>query len=193
MRKDIIMAPQGCGKGPLDGFSRNHPQAEFFLESYDIDAVILIHVPDEIVMALARRLCPRCNLDYNLIRHRPAVENACDVCQGELSLRSDDTEEALGARLAEYHEKIEPILEFFRTKELVLRVEGAQSAEDVQADILQWLAVDPEQGQSRSRYFCDQTSGVCSSSSRTSPIWRLAKRCCGRMFWMPLKVAPSGI
>lgn len=47
------------------------------------------------------------------------------MCQGELSLRSDDTEEALGARLAEYHEKIESILEFFRTKELVLRVAGA--------------------------------------------------------------------
>jgi adenylate kinase len=130
----------------LDGFPRNRPQAEFFLESYDIDAVIQIHVPDEVVMerALARRLCPRCNLDYNLIHHRPAVENTCDVCQGELSLRSDDTEEALGARLAEYHEKTEPILDLFRQKELVFQVEGAQSAEDVQADILQWLAVDPE-------------------------------------------------
>ena len=141
----------------LDGFPRNRRQAEFFLESYDVDAVIHIEVPDATVLTrvMSRRLCPACNLDYNLIHHRPAVENACDVCQGELSLRSDDTEEALGARLAEYHEKIEPILEFFRTKELVLRVEGAQSAEDVQADILQWLAVDPEQGQSRSRYFCD--------------------------------------
>src|SRR3954452_11325584 len=30
----------------LDGFPRNRSQVEFFLESYDIDAVILIDVPD---------------------------------------------------------------------------------------------------------------------------------------------------
>ena len=34
----------------LDGFPRNRRQAEFFLESYDIDAVILVDVPDEIVI-----------------------------------------------------------------------------------------------------------------------------------------------
>ena len=52
----------------LDGFPRNRPQAEFFLESYDIDAVILIDVPDEVVFqrVQARRLCSRCGLDYNL-------------------------------------------------------------------------------------------------------------------------------
>src|SRR6516162_6076031 len=33
----------------LDGFPRSRPQAEFFLENYDIDAVILIDVPDEVV------------------------------------------------------------------------------------------------------------------------------------------------
>jgi len=42
----------------LDGFPRNHSQAEFFLESYDIDAVIQIGVPDEVVAdrILGRRL-----------------------------------------------------------------------------------------------------------------------------------------
>ena len=30
----------------IDGFPRNAPQAEFFLESYDIDAVIHLDLPD---------------------------------------------------------------------------------------------------------------------------------------------------
>src|SRR5262249_14559303 len=34
----------------LDGFPRNRTQAEFFLESYDVNAVIQIDVPDEMVM-----------------------------------------------------------------------------------------------------------------------------------------------
>src|ERR1700677_2873499 len=42
----------------LDGFPRNRTQAEFFLESYDIDAVIQIEVPDAVVMEriMSRRL-----------------------------------------------------------------------------------------------------------------------------------------
>ena len=41
----------------LDGFPRNIAQAEFFLESFDIDAVISINVPDDVVKArvLSRR------------------------------------------------------------------------------------------------------------------------------------------
>jgi len=59
----------------IDGFPRNQPQARFFLESYDIDAVILLDVPDSVVeeRILSRRLCSRCGLDYNLISHRPAA------------------------------------------------------------------------------------------------------------------------
>ena len=30
----------------IDGFPRNRPQAEFFLQNYDIDGVIVLHVPD---------------------------------------------------------------------------------------------------------------------------------------------------
>ena len=58
----------------IDGFPRNQPQARFFLESYDLDAVILLEVPDQLVKEriLSRRLCSVCGGDYNLIYHRPA-------------------------------------------------------------------------------------------------------------------------
>src|SRR3954454_21887394 len=83
----------------LDGFPRNARQAAFFLESYDIDGVIHLDLPDDEVRrrVLGRRLCSRCGLDYNLIAHRPKVENTCDVCGGELVSRPDDTEAALSA------------------------------------------------------------------------------------------------
>jgi adenylate kinase len=121
----------------LDGFPRNKPQAEFFLESYDIDAVIHIDVPDEVVLqrVISRRLCSQCGLDYNLIHHRPAVENTCDVCGGELLTRPDDNEEAIRRRLNDYHEKTEPVMEVFRRKELIISVDGTQEPDKVQADI----------------------------------------------------------
>src|SRR4029450_8490977 len=73
----------------VDGFPRNRRQAEFFLESFDIDGVIHLDLPDAEVWrrVLARRLCSRCGLDYNLIAHRPKVEGRCDVCGGELVSR----------------------------------------------------------------------------------------------------------
>jgi adenylate kinase len=110
----------------VDGFPRNRRQAEFFLESYDIDAVIHLDLPDSEVRrrVLARRLCSRCGLDYNLIAHRPKEEGKCDVCGGELVAREDDTEQALAARLADYHHKTDPVLELFRRKEFVVSVDA---------------------------------------------------------------------
>jgi adenylate kinase len=121
----------------LDGFPRSDSQAQFFLESYDIDAVIHIHLPDEVVhnRVLARRLCSGCGLDYNLISHRPALEDVCDVCGAALTSRPDDTAEALADRLRDYHTKTEPVLDIFRRKELVIDVDGRAGVDDIQNEI----------------------------------------------------------
>src|SRR5262249_37514151 len=88
----------------IDGFPRNRRQAEFFLESYDIDGVIHLDLPDSEVRrrVLARRLCSGCGLDYNLITARPAEEGTCDVCGSTLVTREDATDEALAVRLRAY-------------------------------------------------------------------------------------------
>jgi len=130
----------------LDGFPRNSRQAAFFLESYDIDAVLLIDVSDAIVLEriVNRRLCPACGVDYNLMFHRPAVDNACDICDGALIARSDDTAEAVQARLRDYHTKTRPILELFRRKELVVIVDGNRPAAEVQQDLRRQLVQKSE-------------------------------------------------
>lgn len=121
----------------LDGFPRNHHQAEFFLETYDIDAVIQIDVPDATVLEriLNRRLCSQCGLDYNLIYTRPAVAGVCDVCRGALVSRADDTSEAVAGRLQDYHARTAPILELFRRKELVVSADGTRPPAAVQSEI----------------------------------------------------------
>jgi len=126
----------------LDGFPRSESQALFFLETFDIDAVIHIEVPDEVVRqrVLSRRLCSGCGLDYNLISHRPAVDDVCDVCGEALKSRPDDTPEALAGRLKDYHNKTKPVLGLFRRKELVLDIDGTGSADAIQSEIRQRLA-----------------------------------------------------
>jgi adenylate kinase len=129
----------------LDGFPRTLSQAQFFLESYDIDAVILIHVPDEVVIerVLSRRLCKNCGVDYNLSYHPPAHPDRCDACGGPLVARDDDTPEAVRRRLQDYHAKTEPVLDLFRRKELVVVADGAGSVEQVQEDIRRKLGLTP--------------------------------------------------
>jgi adenylate kinase len=127
----------------LDGFPRNRRQAEFFLESYDINAVIQIDVADQVVLerVMNRRLCSKCGLDYNLIFHRPASADTCDVCGGALVGRSDDTPEAVKSRLRDYHTKTAPILELFRSKEMVVNVEGDRPTDKIQAEIREKLGL----------------------------------------------------
>jgi adenylate kinase len=121
----------------LDGFPRNRTQAEFFLETYDVDGVVLIDIPDAVVLmrVMSRRLCEKCGLDYNLILHRPAVAHVCDICGGRLATRADDGPEALRKRLRDYHRATRPILDLFRTNGLVIEVDGVKPPPDVQRDI----------------------------------------------------------
>jgi adenylate kinase len=127
----------------LDGFPRNHAQAQFFLESYDIDAAILLDVPDAVVSErmMARRLCSHCGIDYNLIFHRPAQPDICDVCGNGLTTRPDDTPAAIRNRLEDYHTKTQPIIDLFRRKELVVVADGTQDVNAVQEQIRERLGL----------------------------------------------------
>jgi adenylate kinase len=84
-------------------------------------------------------------MDYNLIAHRPEIADRCDVCGGELVSREDDTEEALAARLNDYHTKTNPVLELFRRKEFVISVDARPDPDSVQRTIRERLQLVPEQ------------------------------------------------
>ena len=120
-------------------------QAEFFLESYDLDGVFHLDLPDSEVArrVLARRLCAGCGMDYSLIDNSPSTEGRCDACGGELLRREDDTEEALAVRLREYHAKTNPVLDIFRRKEYVITVDSRPPREQVQQAIRDKLELPP--------------------------------------------------
>ena len=132
----------------IDGFPRNERQAEFFLESYDIDGVIFLDMPDSEVRrrVLARRLCQDCGMDYNLIDSSPREEGKCDACGGKLVQREDDTEEALAVRLREYHDKTNPVLDIFRRKEYVVTIDARADKVDIQRAIRAALDLPPFEG-----------------------------------------------
>lgn len=110
--------------------------------------MIHLDLPDDEVRrrVLARRLCSRCGMDYNLIAHRPEVEGRCDVCGGDLVTREDDSPDALARRLRDYHSKTDPVLELFRRKEYVMTIDARADKTTVQRAIRTRFNLPPYKG-----------------------------------------------
>ena len=49
--------------------------------------------------------------------------------------RPDDTEAAIGKRLADFHTQTRPVLELFARKELIVTVDGTEEVEAVRREI----------------------------------------------------------
>lgn len=112
----------------IDGFPRNERRAECFLKSFDIDGVINLDMPDTEVelRELSRRLRSQCELDDNLIAHRPDPEDICQVCGGRLVSRPDDHPEALAQRTRDYRAQTQPVIEIFQRKVFVFTVDATR-------------------------------------------------------------------
>ncbi|MDP3052154.1 MAG: nucleoside monophosphate kinase [bacterium] len=130
-----------------DGSPRTLPEAEFLykLLSGIIGtgniSVIEIDVGDEeLKKRLAKRLI--CSKSSNHVFIRSEKLNPGDSCpegDGVLSERDLDKPELFDTRLAEYRNRTLPGLEFLKKTHLVITINGDQSIEEVQNDILEAL------------------------------------------------------
>jgi adenylate kinase len=131
-------------KGAIfDGFPRTRHQAEALEillgeRARHLDHVIELAVDeDELVERITGRFtCARCGTGYH-DKFRPTkVPGVCDVCGStEFKRRPDDNEQTVRTRMEEYRAKTAPILPFYEAKNLVRRVNGMGSVEDVAAEI----------------------------------------------------------
>ena len=132
----------------LDGFPRTVGQAEALAKQMkglgrDITAAILIDTDEEEVI---RRLSGRrtCTKDGSHIFHvefdPPKEEGVCDEDGAELIIRDDDKPEVVRHRLEQYHEKTEPLIDFYEDQGILQRVDGGQPPDDVADDIRGMLA-----------------------------------------------------
>ncbi len=117
----------------LDGFPRTVKQAEAldsFLNSNEqkIDTALLIDVPKEFILErmTGRRVCSACGASYHIKFNRPKVENKCDVCGGPLVQRKDDTEETVKERLDVYDRQTQPLIQYYKEKNILAKVDGTE-------------------------------------------------------------------
>ena len=106
----------------LDGFPRTLMQAEALdrvlseIDRGELSVILDFELPDE--MALERLL------------GRASVEG-----------RSDDAPDKVQHRLDVYHRQTEPLIEYYRTRDLLVPIRADKSVEDVSAEVQQVLSV----------------------------------------------------
>lgn len=129
-----------------DGFPRRLNEAKDldafleFLERKENVKIILIDISKEEAFnrLTKRRICKNCG---ELVPYIEPYKNwtKCENCGGELIIRYDDKPEAINNRLAYFEERVVSAIDYYKSQNRLLVVNGEQSIEDVFKEILKVL------------------------------------------------------
>ena len=136
---DRVTEPDCANGFILDGVPRTLAQAEALeAKGVRIDHVVSIEVDDSLIEGrmTGRRVCGKCGASYHVVANPPKTEGICDSCGSELMIRKDDKPETVRHRLAVYHATTEVLKEFYGKLGRLVEVNGAQSIEGANEDIL---------------------------------------------------------
>jgi adenylate kinase len=130
----------------LDGFPRTVPQAEALAEELEkrgrrLMAALLIDAPDEVVIKRlsGRRQCSEGHL-YHVEFDPPKHDGKCDQCGKPLKQREDDQPDKVSKRLETYHQKTEPLKDYYEERGLLRRFDGTRDKVEVHDHIRATLA-----------------------------------------------------
>lgn len=138
--KDVLVEPEYKNGFILDGFPRNIVQAEAMEKYIKIDKVFDIEISDKIAIEriTGRRICPNKHVWH--MKFRPSkIEDICDICSQELTMREDDKEEAIKTRLSFYREYTSKLLEYYSKQGKLVIFDGEKNIEEISEDLLKYL------------------------------------------------------
>jgi adenylate kinase len=129
--KERLREPDAAGGFILDGFPRTLPQAEALERllgdlGQPLSRAIFFDVAEaELLRRLTgRRVCRECGATFHLTSAPPQRAGVCDKCAGQLYQRDDDSEATVRRRLEVYARQTEPLLDYYRTRNLLSSVHG---------------------------------------------------------------------
>lgn len=133
----------------LDGFPRTEGQARALDEALaerneNLNAVVYLGVSEETIVErmAGRRSCPNCGRVYHVTNLPPRQEGRCDDCGAELLAREDDRPETVRARLQTYRQQTAPLIDYYESRGLLVRVDGEGTPEEVRARLFEKLSAE---------------------------------------------------
>ena len=123
----------------LDGYPRHMPQVDAVNQiceelNLKIDYAILLNVDYDTALkrTIGRQICPQCKKTYNRLTgvNTPKVENMCDDCHVELTVRNDDNEEAFNIGYNAYLKNCAPVIEYYRNQGILVEIDASKSLEN---------------------------------------------------------------
>jgi len=136
--RERISQPDAENGFILDGFPRTTQQALDLEDLLDelgtpLDTAILLDIDFEILM---KRLTGRrtCSLTGKLLNVYFSSQKELDECTeagGELVQRVDDNEETISNRLDVYHERTEPLIDFYQSRNKLITIDAGGPVEEI--------------------------------------------------------------
>jgi adenylate kinase len=125
----------------LDGFPRTVPQADALFAMSDIDVVLNFAIDDSILIARlsGRRVCVSCGYSHHIEFLPPKKTGICDRCGGKLIQREDDMVGSIKKRLEVYRIQTEPLITYYRKKNIISDIDAAPAPDVVYASVLKEL------------------------------------------------------
>ena len=78
-----------------------------------------------------RRVCPSCGASYHIKFNPPTNAGKCDVCGSDIIQRKDDSEETVSERLDVHERQTQPLIDFYKERNLLSIVDGTQAINEV--------------------------------------------------------------
>lgn len=133
----------------LDGFPRTVKQAEaldIFLSEAgsEVDKAVFIEVPKGFIIdrMTGRRVCLTCGASYHIKYNPPRISDRCDTCGSDLIQRKDDEISTVSERLDVYDKQTQPLIKYYRDKNVLATVDGTKPINDVFKNINSILGSD---------------------------------------------------
>jgi adenylate kinase len=138
------LARPDCASGALlDGFPRTITQADALEEMLaengeKINVVPYIHVDQAVLLRrlAGRWTCRENGHVYHELFNPPQKPGICDIDGSPLYQRDDDTAETQKRRIEVYFDQTAPLLDYYQEKGLLVEINGEQSIEKVQKDLV---------------------------------------------------------
>jgi adenylate kinase len=131
----------------LDGFPRSVGQADALAQALEesgrrLTAALLVEADDATVIQRlsGRRQCKNAHV-YHVDFNPSKSGDHCDIDGTKLFQRDDDRPETIRRRLATYHAKTEPLIDYYEQRGLLRRFDGSRAPSEVHDHIRATLGV----------------------------------------------------